>query len=38
MTIALRLFGHKISFESLFEFIIKNIDDLPRPRKQKISL
>lgn len=37
-TPAQRLFGHKLSFESLFEFIIKNIDDLPRPRKRKVSL
>jgi len=37
-TPAQRLFGHQMSFEPLFEFIIKNIDDLPRPRKRKISL
>lgn len=37
-TPAQRLFGHKMTFESLFEFIIKNIDDLPRPRKRMVSL
>ena len=37
-TPAQRLFGHKMSFEPLFEFIINNINDLPRPRKRKVSL
>jgi len=25
-----------MTFEPLFEYIIKNIDELPRPRKRKI--
>ena len=36
-TPAERLFGDKIKFEHLFEYIIKNIDDLPRPRKTKLT-
>ncbi|MFK7982432.1 MAG: DUF6399 domain-containing protein [Saprospiraceae bacterium] len=35
-TPAQRLFGNKMTFEPLFEYIIKNIDELPRPRKRKI--
>jgi hypothetical protein len=31
-----RLFGNKMSFEPLFEYIIKNIQELPRPRKRKL--
>ena len=34
-TPAERLFGHQMNFEPLFEYIIKNIDELPRPRKRK---
>lgn len=36
-TPAQRLFGEKMTFEPLFEYIIKNIDELPRPRKRKIN-
>ena len=35
-TPAQRLFGNKMTFEPLFEYIIKNIEELPRPRKRKI--
>ena len=37
-TPAQRLFGDKMTFEPLFEYIIKNINELPRPRKRKIKL
>jgi len=37
-TPAQRLFGNKMTFEPLFEYIIKNINELPRPRKRKIKL
>ncbi len=36
-TPAERLLGNKIEFENLFEFIVKNIGDLPRPRKSKLT-
>ena len=36
-TPAQRLFGDKMTFEPLFEFIVKNIDELPRPRKRMIN-
>ena len=36
-TPAQRLFGDKMTFEPLFEFIVKNIDELPRPRKRNTS-
>ena len=36
-TPAQRLFGDRMTFEPLFEFIIKNIDELPRPRKRKLN-
>lgn len=36
-TPAQRLFGNKMTFEPLFEYIIKNIGELPRPRKRKIK-
>jgi hypothetical protein len=36
-TPAERLFGDKMTFEPLFDFIIKNIQELPRPRKRKIN-
>lgn len=36
-TPAERLFGNKMNFESLFEFIIENIHELPRPRKRNIK-
>ena len=37
-TPAQRLFGNKMTFEPLFEYIIKNIHELPRPRKRKIKI
>ena len=37
-TPAQRLFGDKMTFEPLFEYIIKNINELPSPRKRKIKL
>lgn len=36
-TPAERLFGDKITFDSLFDYIIQNIQELPRPRKRKIK-
>lgn len=36
-TPAERLFGHKMTFEPLFEYIIKNINQLPRPRKRRLK-
>jgi hypothetical protein len=36
-TPAERLFGDKMTFEPLFDYIIKNIQELPRPRKRKIK-
>ena len=36
-TPAERLFGNKMNFEALFEFIIDNIHELPRPRKRNIK-
>ncbi len=34
-TPAERLFGKQIEFQPLFEYILNNFDDLPRPRKRK---
>lgn len=33
-TPAERLFGNKIEFQPLFDYILNNFDDLPRPRKR----
>ncbi len=37
-TPAERLFGDKLKFEPLFEYIIQNIGEMPRPRKRRIRI
>lgn len=37
VTPAERLFGDTMTFESLFDYIIQNIEELPRPRKRKVT-
>lgn len=37
-TPAQRLFGQHVDFEPLFEYIIKNIGELPMPRRRKVQI